>query len=153
MIVPVTPLALAIAVALDQEARSRPRDSEWNMRDLMLAIMEKDAMMKVDYTAVQETSALLRAVSNATVADPGSVSFISLLTGGGFAVVESAVLQLSILRFAQNPQHVIADVAVKVGADLVKSWPRLLAQIDIHNHLTQGRPAEPEPQPRKEDES
>lgn len=151
MIVPVTPLALAIAVALDQEARSRPKDSTWNMRDLMLAIMENDSMMKVDYSAVQETSALLRAVSNASVADPGSITFISLLTGGGFAVVESAILELPILRFAQNPQHVIGDVAVRVGADLVKSWPRLLAQIDMHNQQMQGRPAEP--QPRKEEDS
>ena len=151
MIVPVTPLALAIAVALDQEARSRPKDSTWNMRDLMLAIMENDSMMKVDYSAVQETSALLRAVSNASVADPGSITFISLLTGGGFAVVESAILELPILRFAQNPQHVIGDVAVRIGADLVKSWPRLLAQIDMHNQQMQGRPAEP--QPRKEEDS
>lgn len=131
MILPITPTALAVAAALDREAFSRPQGSEFTIKDLMLAVMEGDAMQKVDTISVQETSALLRAVGGHESDRNGTVSFVSVLAAGGFAATTAAVLDLKALRFSMAPEREIGEAAVRVGAALAKSWPNILANIDM----------------------
>lgn len=144
MILAVTPMALAVAVALDREAYSRPQGENFTMQDLMAAIMNGDAMQKVDITSVQETAGLLRAVGGHG-SDVGTVSFVSVLAAGGFAATTAAVMDLKALRFSVAPEREIGDAAVRVGAALAKSWPNILSNIDMSNHPQDG------PAKRKED--
>ena len=147
MILPITPTALAVAAALDREAFSQPQGSEFTIRDLMSIIMENDAMQKVDVASVQETAAVLRAVSVYSQPLKDAVTYVSILAAGGLISTKSEAVPLAELRFSVDPQMIIGKMAVRLGAELAKSWPSLLDRINaIHNHQ-QGNPADT----RKED--
>ena len=142
MILPITPTSLAVAVALDREAFSRPQGSEFTLRELMAAIMDgNDAIQKVDVASIQETAGLLRAVS--IYSQPlNSVTLVSVLASEGLVSAQSVAVPLSKLRFAPDPKMIIGDMAVRIGAELARSWPSLLDRINaIHNHQ-QGNPAD-----------
>lgn len=148
MIIPLTPTSLAVAVALDREAFARPEGSEFTLRELMASIMDSsDAIQKVDVASIQETAALLRAVSVYSQPLKDAVTYVSILASGGLVATKSEAVPLAALRFSVDPQMIIGKMAVRLGAELAKSWPSLLDRINaIHNHQ-QGNPADT----RKED--
>lgn len=142
MILPITPTALAVAVALDREAFSRPQGSEFTIKDLMLSVMEGDAMQKVDTISVQETAAVLRAVSVYSQPLKDAVTYVSLMAAGGLISTNSMSVPLVELRFSADPKMVIGNMAVRLGAEMAKAWPKFLVQIDdIHIHQ-QDNPAD-----------
>ena len=143
MIIPLTPTSLAVAVALDREAFSRPQGSEFTIRELMNTIMSNDSIQKVDVASIQETAALLRAVAVYS-ADPSKdmVTYISILAAGGMVDTRKVEVPLAEIRFAPDPKMIVGNMAVRLGAEMAKSWPTLLARIDdIHTHQ-QDNPAD-----------
>ena len=143
MILPITPTSLAVAVALDKEAFARPEGSEFTLRELMAAIMDSnDTIQKVDVASIQETAALLRTVSVYSQPLKDAVTYVSILASGGLVATKSEAVPLAEIRFAADPKLIVGNMAVRLGAELARSWPSLLERINaIHNHQ-QGNPAD-----------
>ena len=142
MIIPLTPTSLAVAVALDREAFSRPQGSEFTIRELMTTIMGNDSIQKVDVASIQETAALLRTVSVYSQPLKDAVTYVSFLASGGLISTNSMSVPLVELRFSADPKMVIGNMAVRLGAEMAKAWPKFLVQIDdIHIHQ-QDNPAD-----------
>jgi hypothetical protein len=120
------PLAVAMALAINDEIRARG-DQDFTLPEILESVQAAHPVL--DITEAHEVIKVLQIFKQAMGADPSMAYMTGVLAVDGLLVVKGTSVPINQIRFSTDPKGIIAGMAADVGIPIAQAWPAITEEL------------------------